>query len=597
MNSDYLFTGISRGNRNDYKELYRLTKSRVYAVAITHVKDRSLAREVMVETYKRVWRYAYSYTTDMDGEKWLLEIARNLSLNALLDKDIKKTGEKHILDNLSKLLIDSITSLDGDRGKILILSNLTGFSDRDLASFLWYRTGDLKGEYRSAIRQLENIDGIYKELDIPATIKDNFPECVPDVWDLINSDEPGLLAYTSHELLDLGSDEYAYGEDERETGNCENGSEEGACCEDGTVEKKSSVKGKKKKRSRIIILIAVIAAIVLIAAGITAAIVLSRDKKTEKIAYNDVYGSPQFDTKVRMFESNGRFYFQNVSENDDVYIADVNGSVISEAGQAKGINSKDFATDGKNFYYRNTEDGSIYAADMNGENAKLFYDTAASNLTVYGDKLYYSGRDGIYYISLDGGEPVLLYDCSTDLNLERYDIEISDKGTVFFSAGAWKGIHYLTEYNGEPSIDTIFIDEAYTLQCEGDRMYFTYKELNGLAIYYFDLTDLESKKPSKVEGIEPGTGAFYVKNGYIYYEGYVSTDKGMSDYGIYRVSEKGGPAELLLSYDPEGKMFISDLYVSDSMIYCFYSTGAKNGKTRLEARPISDPGTVVRRLF
>lgn len=151
-----------------------------------------------------------------------------------------------------------------------------------------------------------------------------------------------------------------------------------------------------------------------------------------------------------------------------------------------------------------------------------------------------------------------------------------------------KGIHHITDYKGEPSVDGIFTEEAYTLQIDGSQLYFDYKEASGeIILYSFDLEAYLSgtgegrvlpKVVSNADGINItlSTGAFYVKDGCIYYAG-VSEGKS----ALIMLDEARQESVLLTVPSGSlsaGKLSVTDIYISDEWAYCFASDGKANGK-------------------
>ena len=72
MDFAYLIVGISKNEEKDLKELYDKTHHTVYGLALSLVRDRVLARDITIETYRRVKQFANTYDTDINVEYWLL---------------------------------------------------------------------------------------------------------------------------------------------------------------------------------------------------------------------------------------------------------------------------------------------------------------------------------------------------------------------------------------------------------------------------------------------------------------------------------------------------------------------------------------------
>ena len=88
-NLEFLIVGIARESQEDLHKFYKATAPEVYGMALSIVKDTYLASEVLAETHKRIATMAYLFNTEMSAEYWLLDMAKNISENALHDPDIK----------------------------------------------------------------------------------------------------------------------------------------------------------------------------------------------------------------------------------------------------------------------------------------------------------------------------------------------------------------------------------------------------------------------------------------------------------------------------------------------------------------------------
>lgn len=216
MNLEYLIVGVARESLSDLKELYEATCDEVYGVAISIVKDKNIAKNVLVETYKRVYSLAYLFDTDLSAEYWLLDMAKNIAVNVLHDPVFKAASQKPVLDNASKLLIDTLTVLKNDRPAIVILKSISDIAYKDIARMLWYHTGSAKNEYRRGVKQLLNEDSSRSAAHIAEQLKADIKAITPNVWPQLAQMADTPLSHISHEELNLAEDELIYSEEDKE---------------------------------------------------------------------------------------------------------------------------------------------------------------------------------------------------------------------------------------------------------------------------------------------------------------------------------------------------------------------------------------------
>ncbi|MEW6374313.1 MAG: sigma-70 family RNA polymerase sigma factor [Thermodesulfobacteriota bacterium] len=110
-----LLRKISGGDEEAFRQLYNQTHKRVYYYLYRLLREKSLAEDVLVETYTEVWRGAKNFKGKSQVTTWMMAISRNLAMNQL--KKIKKHEDIDGLPNLSDGLIPDTGHLD--RQKLL----------------------------------------------------------------------------------------------------------------------------------------------------------------------------------------------------------------------------------------------------------------------------------------------------------------------------------------------------------------------------------------------------------------------------------------------------------------------------------------------
>ncbi|MDE7300694.1 MAG: RNA polymerase subunit sigma-24, partial [Clostridia bacterium] len=81
MTLDKLMTRLSEGDKTAFEKIYSLTSKTVYYVALSVVKERSLAEDVMQSVYLNVLKFARQYRKGSNAKAWIARITRNEALN------------------------------------------------------------------------------------------------------------------------------------------------------------------------------------------------------------------------------------------------------------------------------------------------------------------------------------------------------------------------------------------------------------------------------------------------------------------------------------------------------------------------------------
>src|SRR6202163_2659591 len=76
-------------NQQAFAELYRLTSSHLYAVALRILRESAAAEEVLQESFVNIWHHAGSYVAAKSQPlTWLTSIVRNRCLDHLRRREI-----------------------------------------------------------------------------------------------------------------------------------------------------------------------------------------------------------------------------------------------------------------------------------------------------------------------------------------------------------------------------------------------------------------------------------------------------------------------------------------------------------------------------
>ena len=164
-----LIARIAQGERAAFAQVYEATKSSVYGFALSILRNRADAEDVMHDAYLKMYQSAGSYRPKGKPMAWLLTIVKRLAYNRIRSR-------RHEAAPLQEPAADSIPKEDGqirqaedrlvlnaaldlldvtDR-QIVILHALTGMKHREIAQLLEMPLSTCLSKYRRALEKMRN---------------------------------------------------------------------------------------------------------------------------------------------------------------------------------------------------------------------------------------------------------------------------------------------------------------------------------------------------------------------------------------------------------------------------------------------------------
>jgi RNA polymerase sigma-70 factor, ECF subfamily len=146
-----------------FEAIYHETKHAVYAMVLPIVRDRSLAEDVMQDTYIKMVENIHSYNPKYKFINWLLTIAKNTAL------DMYRTRQKEV--SLHDETLDFIESRETSEDKkidasyylslltkeeqtIVLLKTVGELTHKDIAYQLNKPIGTITWQYNQAIKKM-----------------------------------------------------------------------------------------------------------------------------------------------------------------------------------------------------------------------------------------------------------------------------------------------------------------------------------------------------------------------------------------------------------------------------------------------------------
>lgn len=136
---------IAQGDNYALEALSRLISGRMYAVALSFVKNRMLAEDVVQESFVKVVKYAKKFLPETNGYAWICKIVQNTALNLLRkEKRFKTENIESFFDisdsfNLAEQTTAAVTlnkamsALTGTEKLIVYQKYFMEYSLRDIA--------------------------------------------------------------------------------------------------------------------------------------------------------------------------------------------------------------------------------------------------------------------------------------------------------------------------------------------------------------------------------------------------------------------------------------------------------------------------------
>lgn len=163
---DKLLAATGRGDATAFEKLYEQTKTAVFSVALSILRDRQLAEDVMQEVYLKLWSGGAAAYKSGNAKAYIASIARNAGLNQYGKRkretliDAAENAELFGVDTGTNNLNDKIAlnaafkTLSCEEMQIVSLYN-SGYKHREIALALEMPLGSVTWKYKVALNKLK----------------------------------------------------------------------------------------------------------------------------------------------------------------------------------------------------------------------------------------------------------------------------------------------------------------------------------------------------------------------------------------------------------------------------------------------------------
>ena len=158
---------IAGGDRDALAELYQRTRTAVYGLALSYLKNAQDAQDLTQDVYVQVWDCAEQYRPTGSPMGWLLTVCRNLCLirmrreehHAALSEekwDAIPTQECGLDADERALLQGALARLADEERRIVLLHAVTGMKHREIAALLELPLPTVLSKYHRALKKMRS---------------------------------------------------------------------------------------------------------------------------------------------------------------------------------------------------------------------------------------------------------------------------------------------------------------------------------------------------------------------------------------------------------------------------------------------------------
>lgn len=165
MDYDKLIIEISKGDINSLEKLYRDLGPSVFGLALSILKSKTLAEDVLQDTFVRVKTAAGDYRPGTNGRAWILTIARNIAISIVRSSQYETYADEalpreaddtdHMQKSIDSLMLkETLSKLDEQERQIVLLHAVKDLKHREIAEIIDIPLGTVLWKYHRAIKKM-----------------------------------------------------------------------------------------------------------------------------------------------------------------------------------------------------------------------------------------------------------------------------------------------------------------------------------------------------------------------------------------------------------------------------------------------------------
>ena len=156
---------MKKGKKDVIADLYNLTKTSIYGYALSIMKNKSDAEDILQEVYIKIYQNANKYIARGKPMNWIIQITKNLCYMELRkNKSTVDIGEiteiisddKNLVNEDRLLIYNIFKYLSEEERQIITLHIISGFKHREIAEILDIPVSTVLSKYNRAIKKVKN---------------------------------------------------------------------------------------------------------------------------------------------------------------------------------------------------------------------------------------------------------------------------------------------------------------------------------------------------------------------------------------------------------------------------------------------------------
>ena len=154
---------IADGDKSALAAFYQHVRTAVYSYALSLLKNRADAEDVLHDTILEVWRSAAKYESMGKPMAWVMTITRNLCFKILAKRsrvtdeppdELILPDDAGMTDEDRVVLLACMDELADDEREIVIMHAISGLKHREIAAILKQPLSTVISRYNRAIKKL-----------------------------------------------------------------------------------------------------------------------------------------------------------------------------------------------------------------------------------------------------------------------------------------------------------------------------------------------------------------------------------------------------------------------------------------------------------
>ena len=163
MALDKFIKKFINGNASAFDEIYNRTRKSVYYVALSILRDKALAEDVMQTTYMRVLKNIQGYALGTNASAWIIKIAKNEAINIkkvrMREQSVDEYENVSLFgvsepDTYGELTDLAKRLLSDDEFSILMLVTACGYKQKEIAKMIDMPIPTVTWKYQNALSKM-----------------------------------------------------------------------------------------------------------------------------------------------------------------------------------------------------------------------------------------------------------------------------------------------------------------------------------------------------------------------------------------------------------------------------------------------------------